>query len=363
MLHSQHYAPKIQKMDPLASGARTLASGFRNGLENAKDEYVEDVGRDFRRAGQAFEKRGLAAGVLETLDAIDPIRQSAHLLDAAGILPDGPVAKNIYTAALRLSIGGPAAHMLALKDAFDIHRAARHQRVCPSHWLPSPALHYRETCCNPKRRPLGYMDSCPIDDFSQFSRNFVIGLAFGALSKLGPGGCISGAGAHRGSRWQSTDNLDGAGCFEDYVAAFMVDVIKHEQRQANQKMAELKSLSMKKKKVNCQKAVEKIASQLGKSVGSAIGVGAGGMLGMGFGSMIGEQCGKLIVNASFSPSKNPGELLKSASDKKGELEDSRAIKMEELKNIMNRLQQMLQALSAVLKVMHDGAMSSIRNIR
>jgi hypothetical protein len=37
--------------------------------------------------------------------------------------------------------------------------------------------------------------------------------------------------------------------------------------------------------------------------------------------------------------------------------------MEELKNMMQKLQQMQQALSNVLNSMHQGAMNSVRNIR
>ena len=362
MLHSNSSTSPAQSIEPMASGVRALRAGVGHALHQARDEYIQDVAGDLHSAAKAFRKDGLASGLAGTLDALDPIRQVAHALDAVGILPDGPVAKNIFTAAARLSVGGPLATLLAMKDAFDIHRSMPYQ-VPPSQWVPSPSEQYTNTCQGRVRCPDGYTPSCLVNDFQSYFAGFLTGQAACMLTALGPGCSFSGPGSKEQHCWSSVDALDGGGCFEDYVAAFMVDVIKHEQRLANRKMAELKSLNRQKKQVNGQKAMEKIASQLGKTVGSAVGTGAGGMLGMGFGSMIGEQCGKLLVNASTSKSKNPADLLKSAKDRGSELEDSRVLKMEELKNIMNRLQQMLQALSAVLKVMHDGAMSSIRNIR
>ena len=144
-------------------------------------------------------------------------------------------------------------------------------------------------------------------------------------------------------------------CFEDLVAAFMMDVVKDQQKQAKEKMNELKDLNSQAKSMRAQEGKSGIAQTVGSFAGGAVGLAAGGMVGAQIGSAAGGWLGKTLSSAGSS---GTGEN-KSLDD----VNDSRQIKMEELKNIMQRLQQMQQALSNVLNAMHQGSMNAVRNIR
>jgi uncharacterized protein YcfJ len=348
-------------IDSIFGGAQDVATSVGEAAKSAKNEYFMDSSADLNRAAKAYRTKGLLAGTIELADALDPINQLGHVLDAAGILPDDPVAKNIFTGASRLFMGGPVAPLLAIKDAFDVHQGIRSRGQ--SHQVMAPNERYQEICRGHKSGPVGYSESCPTKDFPSFFQSFVRNAACGALSNLGPHNeSRRGERSRGGAKWGSVDALPEGACFEDFVAAFMVDVVKQEQKRARTKMNELKALDKAKKKANVQKTVSKVAKKLGQTAGSIVGGCLGGTAGMGVGSMCGEQFGQLAGNA-MNPSKDKADMLKSAEDRASEIDDSRALKMEELKNIMNRLQQMQQALSAVLNVMHGAAMNSIRNIR
>lgn len=114
--------------------------------------------------------------------------------------------------------------------------------------------------------------------------------------------------------------------FEDLVAAFMIDAVKDMQDEAKAKMDEIR------------KSIDKGD---GKSAQSGI---------MGF---FGGLASKLpVVGRFFDSGQNAG---------KGE--DSRNLMFEELKNIMQKLAQMQQAMSNVLNTMHEQAMGAIRHIK
>jgi hypothetical protein len=114
--------------------------------------------------------------------------------------------------------------------------------------------------------------------------------------------------------------------FEDLVAAFMFDIVKDMQDEAKAKMDEIR---------------QSVDKGDGKSASSGIGGFFGGL------------ASKLpIVGKFFGSAQNSG---------KGE--DSRNLMFEELKNIMQKLAQMQQAMSNVLNTMHEQAMSSIRHIK
>ena len=129
--------------------------------------------------------------------------------------------------------------------------------------------------------------------------------------------------------------------FEDIVAAFMVDVIDDMQKEAMAKMNQIR------RSINSQNSLfGKMKGALGGLAGMAGGA-AGMVVGGPIGAMIGGGLGQAV-----------GGALGPGADA-----DSRNLMFEELKNIMQKLQQMLQALSNVLNTMHQGAMNSIRNIR
>ena len=144
-------------------------------------------------------------------------------------------------------------------------------------------------------------------------------------------------------------------CFEDLVAAFMMDVVKDQQKQAKEKMNELKDLNSQAKSMREKESKGGIGKFFGGLLGGALGLVTGGIVGAQIGSAAGGWLGKALGSS--------GKVGNGENKSLDDVNDSRQIKMEELKNIMQRLQQMQQALSNVLNAMHQGSMNAVRNIR
>jgi hypothetical protein len=119
-------------------------------------------------------------------------------------------------------------------------------------------------------------------------------------------------------------------CFEDIVAAFMIDFVKDKQKEIEGKLDKLR-----------------------KSAVEGEGKGAGQQAGGFFGGLLRSIP---IVGGLF------GKAQDTATSGGGNSE-SRNIEFEMLKNEMQKLSQMQQAMSNVLNEMHTLAMSAIRNIR
>jgi hypothetical protein len=172
--------------------------------------------------------------------------------------------------------------------------------------------------------------------------NMIKGLTGGGQSS----GSSNGLQGKPGSQ---VSKLGPGATFEDLVAAFMFDVVKDQQEEIKKKMNELdpnaKSGGAKKGRRGFGSFLKGLAPMAGKALGTVFGGPVGGM--------IGGAVGGAVAGSGKSAGAKGGA---SASD-------SRQLKMEELKNLMQKLQQMQQALSNVLNSMHQGAMNSIRNIR
>lgn len=122
------------------------------------------------------------------------------------------------------------------------------------------------------------------------------------------GGSASAADANNSGSALPALGGKGGMMFEDMLAQFLFDVIKEMQEELKKKMAEYKAMS-----------------KSGKGGGAKAGDGAQG--GGGADS------------------------------------DSRQLLFEEIKNLMQKMQQMIQSLSNILNTLHNGAMNAIRNIR
>ena len=117
-------------------------------------------------------------------------------------------------------------------------------------------------------------------------------------------------------------------CFEDIVAAFMIDFVKDKQDEITQKLDKLRK-----------------SAQHGD--GDKASQGAGGF----FGGLMRNipLVGGLVGRGQDAATQGNSE--------------SRNIEFEMLKNEMQKLSQMQQAMSNVLNEMHNLAMSAIRNIK
>jgi hypothetical protein len=142
------------------------------------------------------------------------------------------------------------------------------------------------------------------------------------LGKLGNKG--NAQGGIQGKEGSYVSKLPKNATFEDLVAAFMKDVMKEQQKEVKDKMAELNKL--------------KSDHDAGKKNSSS-------------------------ASSSSKSSSKSGKLTDKQKEANADYQDSRQMMMEELKNMMQKLQQMQQAPSNVLNSMHQGAMNSVRNIR
>jgi hypothetical protein len=239
-------------------------------------------------------------------------------------------------------------------------------------------------------------------------------------------------------KWANLDALPRPCAFEDFVAAFMMDVAKQQMDEVREKMGKLQELAAQKAEAKGAKegggaaggapggAAGGAAGGAGGGLGALMGGGGGGGGGMaGLAGMFGgggggaggmkqglgmisqlaqvaspmlmgcapygtaialclqiglpiatqiagqaldqmESSGKKQASGAGGGSGKAGGAQGAQGGKapdKEEIEDSRQLLFEQMKNSMNRLQQMMQALSNVLNSMHEGSMASIRNIK
>ncbi len=190
---------------------------------------------------------------------------------------------------------------------------------------------------------------------------------------IGKIGNKNAQGGIQGKEGSYVSKLPKNATFEDLVAAFMKDVMKEQQKEVKDKMAELDKLKAdhEASKNKGSSIVNNVKSTVGKIAQTAlplVGKMAGALLGP-FGAIAGGILGSVAGNAIASSTSNgsssssAGSLTDKQKEANTDYQDSRQMMMEELKNMMQKLQQMQQALSNVLNSMHQGAMNSIRNIR
>jgi hypothetical protein len=155
----------------------------------------------------------------------------------------------------------------------------------------------------------------------------------------------------------------------------MKDVMKDQQKEVRAKMDELNKLktdheASQKTGTDSSNPSSPRNGLWGTIIGAAapfVGSAVGGALGGPFGAMLGSNILGTIVGSSSSnassSSSASGSLTDTQKKANADYQDSRQMMMEELKNMMQKLQQMQQAPSNVLNSMHQGAMNSVRNIR
>ena len=220
-----------------------------------------------------------------------------------------------------------------------------------------------------------------------------------------------------GDDWKNVQNLPSPCSFEDFIAAFMMDVVKQQQDDIKATAEKLKNLTAAKKNAPKEGAegAKKGGNPLAPGGASAQG-GVGGFLGgalkggLSFRGVLGMVRGMVQMGSKVAGMLGPkGQVIamglqmmdglsgplaeqfygaidnmlglggkKSAAASSGDktpvgedgkpltkqdIEESRQMLMEEMKNSMNKLQQMQQALSNVLNAMHQGSMNAIRNIK
>lgn len=181
----------------------------------------------------------------------------------------------------------------------------------------------------------------------------MMGNAAGLMQGLSAGGSGIGGDAltRKAEPGSFMSKLGPNPSFEDIVAAFMMDTVKHQQEQMKKLMSEIDE--KQRAKSDDGGGRRGYGGALGGIAGMAGGV-LGGMVGGPVGAAVGKGLGGAVGNAVG------GQGSTAQGDETG---NSEALMMEKLKQMMNNLQQMQQALSNVLNAMHQGAMNAVRNIR
>jgi hypothetical protein len=160
-----------------------------------------------------------------------------------------------------------------------------------------------------------------------------------AVSKLGPGASV-----------------------EDLVAAFRVDTEIRNSINSNKGggAGGAGGASGGRRRRGFGSFLGGIAGIAGKAIGTMYGGPVGGAVGGALGNAVGGAISGGGGGGGGGGAKGAGGAQ---GGKGGKGADSRNLMFEELKNIMQKISQMQQALSNVLNTMHQGAMNSVRNIR
>jgi hypothetical protein len=141
-----------------------------------------------------------------------------------------------------------------------------------------------------------------------------------------------------GAAGSAVARLGPGAAFEDLVAAFMIDTVKDMQDLAKKKMDEIRN-SMDSNKAGAGGAKNALPGGQGQFAAQSAALAAGGGAAGAAGAAGGAQGAAAGQGANSADSKGA---------------DSRNLMFEELKNIMQKVSQMQQALSNVLNTMHQG---------
>lgn len=310
--------------------------GMVEGELEAGANFAQGLVEDYGKAGDKLAEGDALGAAVEMMDAGSLGNTVARALSSRGITPDDEVTRNLIAGVLNAATLNP----IALKDMLDIGQAVGETKGkgAPSHSCPSPRDYIKKRGL-PKRGFPVLRDGDGIEARLERIENLLKKLVADGNVKTpmnGFGEQIRGWGEPQ----SEVAKLGPNATFEDLVAAFMIDVMKQQQRDVKEMMAKLEQMNQKKKMAKKFDQAMGGIKQLGGLIGAAWGP-AGGVVASQVTGMV-DNLGKEAI---------------------GHDEDSRQLLFERLKNLMQKIQQMFQSLSNVLNVMHQGAMNSIRNIK
>lgn len=382
-----------------AKQVEKTANDIAEGAAKSLDEYTSGMDKEMNDVGEAAKKGDFLGAGLEAIELFSPGAGMTEALSATGFLPDDPFVKNVASAAINFTVGGGLLNPATWKDMGDAAAALSAGGSSTSNVQPAES----QTCERPssaaakraKNRAKGNARSGKRAEAKDAQRAELrekaelrgelsaLKRAIERLEEKVGDGYSSSASAAGGSPAEQLENVmkeiqsiisqlkgDPSGVegrfeqnsdwlkemggdpnsevaklgpnatFEDFVAAFMFDIAREKQQQIKEMGLEMKQLNAEKQAF---KALDKM-EKAGQKIQSAALTFFGGPLG-GLASAVSE------MGAGGAE----GQVEK--------IEDSRQLLFEKLKNEMNKLQEMMQALSNVLNTMHEGAMNAIRNIK
>lgn len=318
------------------------------------EELNQNIDSDLQSIVDKTEKEGFLQGAVEAFDVFSPGNRTAELLDAFNVIPEDPGLKELVSAGVNLATC-PFGVFAAAKDVMDAVGActgadpgAVANRPTEAQTPRRPEDAYRAGC-EGALRPLDGKELAQIViDGRSFSPPKGNGFCGGSVAD-GLRGDYADIIKRIGDHWgkDKTDQADSAIekllknpnlCFEDLIFMLMRLVVK-------QGRDEVKDLA---KGLKDGRAADRETRDA-----------------------MGADIDKL--RGQVSSAKDPAERerlnsqLQSAIDKRAEFvsdrSESRAEVAEELKNALQKLSEMQQALSNILNTQHETAMAAIRNIR
>lgn len=325
------------------------------------DELNDGFGADMQRVIDKTANEGFLQGATEAFDVFSPGNIAAEVLDGFNVIPEDPGLKELVSAGVNLGVGmsimplGGVGMMAAGKDLMDAVGActgadpgAVANRPTEAQTPRRPEDAYRAVC-EGALRPMDGKDFTKIViDGRDFSRPGSNGYCGGSVTD-GLRGDYADIIKRIGDHWgkDKTDQADSAIdkllknpnlCFEDLIFMLMRLVVK-------QGRDEVKDLA---KGLKDGRAAD-------KETRDAMGADIDKLRGQ--------------VSAATDPKERDrlNGQLQSAIDKRAEFvsdrSESRAEVAEELKNALQKLSEMQQAMSNILNTQHETAMAAIRNIR
>ncbi len=308
-----------------------------NAFSSAGNSLGSSVQEGLDAISGAFDDGGIAPGVAEAIDQGSLGTAAAAAFEAVGLIPDSEAAKQLTAGLVNAALLKP----IAIKDFVEFGSAVKTANTKPvdSQYVPAPDKDKVNEAAEE------HYDKGEGKTIEELLKEWLGGLPDVLVQDL-PGEIEDGI--HDSSYMNDPDSevakLPRPCTFEDLVAAFMIDVVRDAQKDAQEIMQELEDNKSEKANARLMKAGAKALESSAKVGASLLPAQAGQVAGA-------------LTDATFS-----AEVGK-ADAQLEEIKDNRQILMERLKNTMNRLQQMQQALSNVLNTMHQGAMNVIRNIK
>lgn len=327
----------------------TVTKSIEKEFKRIPNEMDQNIRKDAQQISQGVERGGFLGGIVEAADVFSPGHQVVSLLDSFNVVPEDEALQEGISAGINLGAGvllgtGPTAFLtpalvlLAAKDASDAMNAgnssAPNQRAQTPH-SPGEARRAREggsrTDCVVQH---GCSDSCRTGfrvDLSEVSQ----GIRYGDMIERIRDNLTGRKDIDSEiDRILSNPNL----CFEDMIFLLMRVVIRAGKDETTDLARELRG-SRDGNRARRDALSQEIAELRGK--------------------LASEQDPKKADNLR----NQLNGKIEDRADLVNDSAESRAEIAESLKNAMQRISEMEQALSNILNTQHETAMAAIRNIR
>jgi hypothetical protein len=341
---------------------------------DAVAKFIDEKSADNKDIAQAF-KKGVIPGIAETLQALSPGNNATDLFSALGV-EMSPQMKSGISALINGGLNAvflPAAVMdIAdmMKGGNEPSRISLWQNEFVRPHTPPPPSSVRPGTRRPNGEviacPPGYADTkpgAPKPDMSTIRGvESTLKHLMALLEKLQ--GMLAGldrVSAANPDETESTktalgekptplDLLPPNATFEDFIFALMMTVIKDQQAEIALLGEELTQIKADRRAAHEVKKAAKTAEAGVNALGSAASAipGAGGMIAGVVTQQVSAQAANVTADAELSEQ---------------EINDSRMLLTEKLKSAIQKMQEMVTALSNIMNVMHESSMGAIRNIK